>query len=138
MAELAALSLAANVLQVIGFAGSVICKSWEYYNSNAEVLDENKDAALVAGNLRGLCLRLQGPLVDNDQVLVDLAHRTAKSATELSEQLEKLAIKGKRSKAESLRKGLKAVWGKDKLESLATRLTDLRAELNLYLTVDLK
>lgn len=138
MAELAAISLAANVLQVIGFTGSVVCKSWEYYGSASGVLQEYEDASVVAANLRALCVKIEGPSQAADAPLFDLAARCHATAKLLIDELDKLVVHGKKSKAQSLRKGLKAVWGKDESEGLAKRVTDLRAELKVYIAGDLR
>lgn len=51
----------------------------------------------------------------SDPVLQDLATRCQAASTELLYELDKIAVKGKKSKRQSLRKALKAAWGEDNL-----------------------
>jgi hypothetical protein len=81
-----------------------------------------KAAATIAGDeaLQSLCLSCQNAAID------------------LLEALEKVRVRGKQQKWESIRKALRSVWSKEENKELEQRLAKLKEDLNLHLVVGLK
>ncbi|KAI2603753.1 hypothetical protein GGR54DRAFT_644494 [Hypoxylon sp. NC1633] len=143
-----ALSLAGNIVQFLGFAGSILSKSHELYASPSGVLAENADIGLVTNDLIGLNNRLRQSLRggsnsgkddDSDKALGDLVSGCVAVAQELLGSLDTLAVKRKKHRTwQSFRKGLRAVVGKGKVKSIQSRLALYRQELELHLLVLLR
>ncbi|KAI1378033.1 hypothetical protein F4677DRAFT_443950 [Hypoxylon crocopeplum] len=143
-----ALSLAGNVVQFLSFAGSILSKGRELYVSPDGLLSENTDIGLVTNDLIGLNNRLRQSMRGgsnsgrdnaNEKALGDLISGCVAVAQELLGSLDALALKGKKHRNwEAFRKGLRAVTGKRKVESIQGRLALYRQELELHLLVLLR
>ncbi|KAL9075543.1 MAG: hypothetical protein Q9161_001615 [Pseudevernia consocians] len=59
-------------------------------------------------------------------------------ADELLKALKHLVAKGQKTRPQSFRKALKAIWGKEKLKVLEESLPGFRQQMTLHLTVDLR
>lgn len=138
MEALAAVSLAGNILQFLTFTGDVISKSRQIHTSISGTLKEHDDLECLATDLTCLSGRLQASIGPVDPVLEQLCSSCNEVADELLKALEHLGVKGKYTRSQSLRKALKALWGKEKLEVLGKRLAGFRQELNLHITVELR
>ncbi|KAL8785690.1 MAG: hypothetical protein Q9195_008536, partial [Heterodermia aff. obscurata] len=121
MEAVAALSLAGTVFQITDFVATVLSKSAQLYTSADGSLIDNSDAAEVATHLRNLSSRLRRAPHGHDATLDELCHGAQEIADRLLAALDKLKVKGKQSRAESLRKALRSVWGKDELVRLEGR-----------------
>lgn len=138
MEALAAVSLAGNILQFPNFTSEVISKSRQIHTSVSGTLKEHDDLESLATDLKGLSVQLQASTGPVDSVLEQLCSRCSEVADELLKAVERLGVKGNQSQSQSLRKTLKLVWGKEKLQSLEERLAQFRQELTLHVTVELR
>ena len=138
MDALAAFSLAVNILQFLDFIGDAISKSRQIHASASGTLKEHDDLESLTTDLKDLSGRLQASTGPADLVLTHLCARCREVADELLNAVDRLGIKEKRTRYQSLRKALKALWGRKKLKSLEERLAGFRHELILHTTVELR
>ena len=138
MEALAAVSLAGNIVQFLDFIGDAISKSRQIHASVSGTLKEHDDLESLATDLKDLSGRLQASIGPADLVLTHLCARCREVADELLKAVERLGIKEKHTRSQSLRKALKALWGREKLKILEERLAGFRHELTLHITVELR
>ena len=138
MEALAAVSLAGNILQFLYFAGGVVSKTGQIYDSASGTLEEHYDQENAASHLKTLTGNIKAADGPSDPVLEKLCLRCSEVAEELLKALQGMAVKGKHSRSQSLRKALKALWGKEKLQRLESRVAGFRQELILHATFDLR
>ena len=133
MDAVAALSLAGTVFQITDFVATVLSKSVQLYTSADGSLIDNSDAAKVATHLRNLSTQLRQAPHGQDSSLDELCNGAQEIADRLLAALDKLKVKGKQSRAQSLRKALRIVWGKEELARLEDRLGTYRNQLLLHI-----
>ena len=138
MEALAAVSLAANILQFLDFTRDTISKSRQIRAFISGALKEYADLEDLTTHLKNLSGRLQSSSEPVDLVLEQLCSKCVEVAEELLEALESLRVKGENTRFQSLRKALKVLWGREKLRILEERLAGFRHELNLHITVELR
>ena len=138
MEALAAISLAGNILQFLNFTADAISKSRQIYTSVSGTLKEHDDLESLTTDLKGLSGRLQTSVGLVDSILEQLCSSCSEVADDLLKALECLGVKGKQTRSQSLRKALKALWGKEKLKNLEERLAGFRQELTLHIAVELR
>ena len=138
MEILAAVSLAGNILQFLDFTSDAILKSRQVHASFSGSLKEHADLKSLTIDLKRLSDKLQTYASPVDSVLEQLCLRCSEIADELLKALERLRIEEKHTRLKSIRKALKALWGKEKLKVLEERLAGFRHELNLHATVELR
>lgn len=134
MEALAAVSLAGNILQFVDFSGKVISSSKQLYRSADGSLVENSDSEKITKDLKALSEVIQQS-GSSDPVLGELCIGCIAISGQLLHALEKLQVKGKHSRSQSLRKALKSLWGKQAVRSLEARM-GYREQLILHLSVD--
>lgn len=135
MEALAAVSLAGNILQFVDFSGKVISSSKQLYRSADGSLVENSDSEKITKDLKALSKVIQQS-GSSDPVLGELCIGCIAISEQLLHALEKLQVKGKHSRSQSLRKALKNLWGKQAVRSLEARISGYREQLILHLSVD--
>lgn len=146
-----ALSLASNIVQFVHFSSSIISETQEIYRSAAGVSAEKFELKVVAENLSELSDRLSTPYLSiSTQTRIPLhacgatetkeapIYRIASScksiANELLSTVEELEVaNGPPRKWRSFRQALKAVWKKDKISELQSRLDQLRNQMTIYI-----
>ncbi len=81
-----------------------------------------KDDATTVGDgaLQSLCLSCQNATID------------------LLVALDKVKVKGRQQKWESVRKALRSVWSKEEIKGLEQRLAKFKEDLNLHVVVGLR
>ena len=134
---LAAVGAAAAVVQFIGYGYKVISKGNELYYSTNGALDENEFLERVANDLKTLLDRIKQTSKPASQAVQSFRDDGLKLAEEILNALEELKLKGLPSKWKSLRKALKAVHSKAKVESWAARLNTLRDQFNTHVEIDI-
>ena len=145
---LTALGLASNVVQFLGFAGSIFMTSAQLYRSADGVLSEDADLTTATHDLVELNTRLKRSLrrgndlstvSDDEKPLEDLISGCVAVAQELLTVLGKLRIQGLRFRTwKAIRKGVRSVLKKAELESLQNRLALYREELELNLLISMR
>ena len=139
MEALAAVGLAASVLQFVDFASKVIKDSSELFKSSKGILAENEDLEAATEHLVFLNGKIKdAAIAASDDRLARLSKACHATADELVKTLNSLRASGKASKWTSLSKALQSVWKKEKIQDLEARLSRFRDELNLHVLVDLR
>ena len=137
MAEaVAALSVAANVVQFIDFSGKILSEGYRLHKSQRVNSSKNEELEKIALDLQRLRDELQSRedetgLVPtpNDVQLQRLAGQCRDICIEILAALEKLKVVDKPGKWKSFRAALKTVWAESKIKALQDRLDEARQEL---------
>ena len=143
---LAAVGLAANILQFVEFSYNLTTSAREIYNSSSGLTAENQALELIANDLLHLSgkFTVQGTSTSTqsvgDKKLSDLALASTKVAEELLEAIERLKNKDNQSQGNrrSFRQALQTVLQKDGINNLVTRLERLRDQLSLHMASKLR
>lgn len=147
MEPLAALSLAANVVDVVYFSASIVSKTSELYNSTHGQLFEHTDIITTSSDLNRLTTKLSDSIAlrampsvfsEDDQALQTLCDGCIEVSQELQDGLNRLQTDGSRSKWRSLRKALKTIWAKEHISELQCRLAAYRDQLDSRIIVGIK
>lgn len=139
MDPISALSLAANIFQVIGFTNDVVTISKQIYDAGSPAgLSELEHIATDALNTADdITTRLRecepAPPGSADSVLLRLGEETVRIAKELKDMLEKLRAKGAGGKPwHTLHQTFMTIWRRDDIENLEKRLVAVREELQFH------
>ena len=128
-----------NVIQFLEFGHKLISNSVELYHSSNGALAETTDTEATMNHLCLLSDKLKDSAAKTgDETLRELCKSCEAAADELLVVLDKVKVKNKHSKWESIRKALRTVWNKEEISELELRLTKFREKLNLHVTVDLR
>jgi len=143
-----ALSLASNVVQLIGFAGTIVSQSMQLYRSSNGALGENVELQTVTEDLMELEERLRFSLkrgndnekgAGDEKGLEDLISGCVAIARQLLMALEKVKLHGSKHRSwKALRKAIQGMWSKSEIESLRNRLDLYKEELEMHLLVSLR
>jgi uncharacterized protein YyaL (SSP411 family) len=128
---LAAVGLASNVLQFISFAAEIVTKSKEISSSTSGFTVEAVHSGRLTERSKCLCDGLSTNTSTSDSGIGKLSRNYANVAEELLQAFAKAQLKDPKTKWNSLRAALKAVWGSDRIEKLALRLREYREQLIL-------
>lgn len=150
---LSALSAAAAVLQCIDFSAKLISKTREYHSSASGMLVEHAVIRDAAEILNEQCETLQklerlhkddqnenvmkSPL-PGEETLANVISSALEIANELGTVIDELRVDGSKTVFKSFRQALKSVCGKERVEKMLRRLTDLRSSLILSLMIVLR
>jgi hypothetical protein len=136
--SLAAAGLVGNIIQFIDFSSKILSKTQQVYQSG--LLAENIDIELVTNHLIKLSKELQTSAnsSNSDPTLEKLCESCNDVANELLEALGELKVNGRNGIWRSVRKALKSVLSKEKIESIQMRLTGFRDELSLHIVVGIR
>ncbi|KAJ4261804.1 hypothetical protein NW757_000076 [Fusarium falciforme] len=139
MDPISALSLVANIFQVIGFTNNVITISKQIYDAGSPAglseleqiaIDALRTADDITKRLAGCGPALPG---SEDSVLLRLGQEIILIAQELKLLLEKLRAKGAGGKPwHTLHQTLMTIWKRDDIEKLEKRLVAVRGELQFH------
>lgn len=142
MAELAALGLASNVISFISFAGDLISKGHEIYNSADGSLIENLALETVTRSLQDLSSGLSlgrdkatGRLTNTEKQLQELCDECRGISKQLLGVIGQLKAKGSHQIWTSFRQALSSAWKKSEIEELESRLERYRRQLDTTLLV---
>jgi hypothetical protein len=137
MAEaLAALSLAANIINFVDFGIRLFSSSRELYQSAEGALKENIELAESASNIRLVVQRITNSRIGVDEpALREVAGTCLRLADELLATLHGLKIDNqKHRQAETLRKSLKGIRSRHKVKDLYDRLCKVREQICFHLS----
>jgi BMFP domain-containing protein YqiC len=133
------ISLIGNVIQFVQFSNDLVSKSVQLYQSSNGALAELNDTMTATNHLLGLNYKLKDAAAKtSDKTLRDLCISCESTADELLMALDRVRVKHKHRKWESIRKALLTVWSRDEIAELERRLAKLREELNMHITADLR
>lgn len=137
MEAVAAIGLAANILQFIDFGTRILSKGKEIYTSTDGTLKENITIEAVVNHLKDSLARLQGYTALRSVAAQKLQDECGILINEILNALDKVKVKGPPSKWKSLRKALKSVRSKGQIEQWLRQLESLRNEYNTELEVEI-
>ena len=153
MAEaIAALSLAANIVQFIDFGSRVLSGGLKLYNRTPDSngLGSANDTKFIIQSLQRLIEELNQPLEQSDstnevpelsQTEIDLRNLAAQCmviANELLKAIKNVELQGKGGKWDSFRAALKQVLAEGKIEKMRQRLDAFRQEIILHILAFLR
>jgi len=139
METLAAIGLIGNIVQFVDFSGKLISNSAQLYQSSKGALQVNIDIERATNHLVQLNSKLKDAATSaGDEALERLCQSCNTAADELLGALDKVKVKGKGGRWESIRKALLSVRSKEEIEELERRLVRFRDELNLHINVNLR
>jgi flagellar motility protein MotE (MotC chaperone) len=147
MDPITALTVAGIVVQFVDFGTKLVSKGYKLYTSADGALHENIETKKIAKDLAELSTRLgsldigsgtSSNLRTEEKTLVEMADGCKAVAKELEAALNSLEVKGKHRKWKSCRQALKSVTSKGKMDELANRMSEYRAQLELHILVGLR
>jgi hypothetical protein len=139
MEALVALGLVGNIVQFVDFSGKLISMSIQLYHSYDGTSVENVDVETATKHLMVLSEKLKdGATTAGDKALQSLCHSCQNAATDLLAALNKVKVKDRQQRWESVRKALRSVWSEKEIKGLEDRLAKFKEDLSLYIVVDLR
>jgi flagellar motility protein MotE (MotC chaperone) len=145
---LSALSVAASAVQFVDFASKIVSKAKNIHGSPEGALRENRETETVTICLQEMADQLENSdlsstaqgLDDNEQRLRDICNEYSQITEQLVKRLGDLKVlrETNNRKWKSFRQALKSVWSKRDVDDMATRLDELRSELDTHIFVSLR
>ncbi|KAF9890136.1 hypothetical protein FE257_006297 [Aspergillus nanangensis] len=141
MEALAAIGLVGNILQFVDFSSKLVKDSRQLYQSQDGYLVEYADIEKVTADLKVLNAKVQDQNkpggATGDDGLRDICRSCDQIADELLSSLNKIKVKDKRNKWQSIQVALRACLSKNEIKTLEDRLARFKQELNLRISVGL-
>ncbi|KAF2493004.1 hypothetical protein BU16DRAFT_514299, partial [Lophium mytilinum] len=138
MDPLAALGLAANVIQFVDFTSKLFSQTAAIYRSANGVSGETQELITITTGLQTLCARLASPQelggYPAEDGLMSLAQGCKSAGDELVVALQKLRATGSHKKWASLTTALITVWKQPQIDAMKRRLELYKSQLALQLT----
>jgi hypothetical protein len=134
---LTALGLAANVLQFVDFASKLIGGLVVIYKSASAASEDNIVLDIVVRDIQ----RLSGSIValeDFSGTLKELTDESSRISQELLAVLDKLCIKGQKTKWKCFAVAVGGMWKRDKVESMATQLGRMQSQVTVHLQASIR
>ena len=126
-----ALGLAGNILTFVQFTCDLISGAHDIYQSQSGASGQNAVLALVSRDVASL----SGKITTEQGHSEDLRALVAESqrlASEVVDALEKLKVKGPKTRWASLKVALKDVWNRAEIEDLEQRLSKLQVQVTAH------
>lgn len=151
MAEIAGLSLAANVFQILEYGVKFTSMAWKIYMSGTNTLDRFRDLQKLSSDLDLVTQRLERRVPspswqhsdDNDtsdQALLAITEECRAASREMLTSLIDIGLLPSRKprKRDALRTAFKLRWNEENIRALTTRLEGCRSQLILFLMASLR
>lgn len=141
MEVVAAVGFAANVLQFSwNTARALISEATEAYQSISGTTSRYLELKIVTEDLRNLSNKLGGDGgAGRNSDVQRIAESTRKISIELLSILEQLRVKdGPHRKWRTVRHALESIWKKNKIDQMQSQLEELRTQLSLRITVQIR
>ena len=147
MAEMAALGLAANIIQLINFSADLISKGHEIYKSADGTLVEHLELQAITEHFQELNMQLSNgrpklwprfkgaPDAKTEKRLQELCASCMEVTGPLVDVLERLKADGKHKGWNSFRQALNSIWSQEDIQSLSRRLEAFRRQIDTTLLV---
>jgi hypothetical protein len=131
MESLAALGLAANIVQFVHFGATLLSEASERHRSASGTTIGHAELELIANNLKQLTAKLQVSQTGSgsqqlESGLGELCKQCKTVSDELVVMLDKLRVNGKHIRWENIKQAAKSIWQEKKIEDLKKRLDDLQ------------
>lgn len=135
----ASVACVASIVQLVDVVSRCISKSFELQRASDGVLESNAAVEDVVNHLVLLKDEIDAAATTiSDPTLFNLCASVTAAAHDLLEVLNKVKVEGPKTKWKTLRKAVRSVWSKEKIEDLEKRLLSFRDELNLHIVVRLR
>ncbi|KAI7764523.1 hypothetical protein LZL87_003728 [Fusarium oxysporum] len=141
MAELAALGVAASVLQVVDYGTRFLTTLYQVRQSKHDFLNNLQNLHSSSSNLRDAQHELHiisHSGSNTDAAISSLAKKSEAIATEMIDSLKRIEENSHGQKRDAVIKTWLIILKEDKLKSLESRLTEVKADLTFYLSVNLR
>ncbi|KAF5654669.1 heterokaryon incompatibility protein het-E-1 [Fusarium sp. NRRL 25303] len=141
MAELAALGVAASVLQVIDYGTRFLTTLYQVRQSKSDFLNNLQNLHSSSSNLRDAQHELRTislPGTSTDVAISSLAKKSEAIAKEMLDSLKRIEENSHGRKRDAVMKTWLIILKEDKLKGLESRLTEVKADLTFYLSVNLR
>ncbi|KAG4279910.1 hypothetical protein FPRO06_11243 [Fusarium proliferatum] len=141
MAELAALGVAASVLQVVDYGTRFLTTLYQVRQSKNDFLNNLQSLHSSSSNLRDAqhelrAISLHG--TSTDVAISSLAKKSEAIAKEMLDSLKRIEENSHGRKRDAVMKTWLIILKEDKLKGLESRLTEVKADLTFYLSVNLR
>ncbi|KAH7214576.1 hypothetical protein DER44DRAFT_654256 [Fusarium oxysporum] len=141
MAELAALGVAASVLQVVDYGTRFLTTLYQVRRSKHDFLNSLQTLHSSSDNLRDAQHELQiicHSGSNTGAAISSLAKKSEAIAKEMLDSLKRIEENSHGRKRDAVIKTWLIILKEDKLKSLESRLTEVKADLTFYLSVNLR
>jgi hypothetical protein len=139
MAEaVAALSLAANVLQFIDFGYRFVSQAWRIYQSGSDGAEAAPGLQVLTKDLQDVLANLQIPQEGDSHGMSQLSQDCSRVARRLLESLNVISVHGKGRKRDAIKASFKALWNRDEIKELQQELDGFRQQLMIHLLFSLR
>ncbi|RBR18173.1 hypothetical protein FVER53590_10155 [Fusarium verticillioides] len=141
MAELAALGVAASVLQVVDYGTRFLTTLYQVRQSKGDFLNNLQSLHNSSSNLRDAQHELRAislPGTSTDAAISSLAKKSEAVAKEILDSLKRIEENSHGRKRDAVIKTWLIILKEDKLKGLEGRLTEVKADLTFYLSVNLR
>ncbi|KAG5799547.1 hypothetical protein H9Q69_001385 [Fusarium xylarioides] len=141
MAELAALGVAASVLQVVDYGTRFLTTLYQVRQSKHDFLNNLQNLQNSSSNLRDAQHELQTIChsgSNTDAAILSLAKKGEAIAKEMLVSLKRIEENSHGRKRDAVIKTWLIILKEDKLKGLEGRLTEVKADLTFYLSVNLR
>ncbi|ENH65780.1 hypothetical protein FOC1_g10003402 [Fusarium oxysporum f. sp. cubense race 1] len=141
MAELAALGVAASVLQVVDYGTRFLTTLYQVKRSKHDFLNNLQTLHSSSDNLRDAQHELQiicHSGSNTGAAISSLAKKSEAIAKEMLDSLKRIEENSHGRKRDAVIKTWLIILKEDKLKSLESRLTEVKADLTFYLSVNLR
>ena len=148
MAEaVAALSLAANILQVTDFGIQFVTTAWKIWRSGPEGIEAFATLQALSQDLKSVSTQLQtgqdalrtDHLAASDKGIFEAARECSNAAQEILDRLDKLGLHSTPArKRDAARASFKLLWKSDDIKALQARFEGIRNQLTLNLAASLR
>ena len=146
----AALGLAANILQVLEYGSKFVTTAWKIWRSGKDVdifstlqsLSENLKS--VANDLQPADSTQQGTSaihIASERAIFDTASECRKVAQEILESLDKIGLEDAvrtRRKRDAARASFKVIWKSEDIKALEAKFEGVKSQLTLNLAASLR
>ncbi|KAK0513341.1 hypothetical protein JMJ35_004327 [Cladonia borealis] len=137
--SLAALGLAANIIQFVEFGCKLFSESRELYKASDRLVEESVELEIISKALKRLSddlIAIPSSTMPQSQAeanLLPLAKRCQAIADELLVAVNKLQANGGKGKWQCFRSALRRIWRSHKIDDMARKLDSICGHLNTCL-----
>ncbi|RFN51453.1 vegetative incompatibility protein het-e-1 [Fusarium flagelliforme] len=133
MAELAAVGVAASILQVIDFGIRFVATTWQVSQSEHAFLTSLNELQNSSERFRHAQNDLQSTRPGSNTAINSLVQKSVTISQEMTDTLDKI-----RRGRNSLMKAWSALWKEERLKVLEVKLREVQSDLAFYMTIDLR
>ena len=137
MEALAAIGLAANIMQFVEYGSKILKEARRLYHSADGPTADNFYVESLKSGLENISETLRNPNspLPRDEAFIKLLDRTKVSADAFLTELIEIKKKAAGRKGKSLREAVRIVFSKDKIKEMENALERLRTPLNFRMQI---